>query len=409
MRILQVNKFFYRRGGVEVVLFDTIKGLRQRGHEISEFAMVHGNNMPSEYSAYFASEVPELLGKQDWSVKWNIFKRLFYSAEIEKKLGALVMAAEPEVAHLHSVYHHLSASTFLKLRELGVPMVLTAHDFFPISPSRNFLRGETLCEHCYKNSFNCIRYRCIDNKLLPSIAGVLEAHYYRYKKIWQHIDMYICPSKFMANKLVEYGFPASKMRVLPNPFAVQPNQYPLGDKVVYLGRTHAEKGIKIFMEAAIRLREYKVVVAGNGPEDAWVQEFARKNIMSNIERVGWVSGEAWKKIMLEAKVIVVPSLFYENCSLAILEAMSYGRIVVTVDRGGNPELITDGVSGFLARPEDPADLAKTIVRAMQTDEAQAQAIALAAKQTLERNHKPEDYLNGLEKIYKEVIDSIKKK
>lgn len=163
------------------------------------------------------------------------------------------------------------------------------------------------------------------------------------------------------------------------------------------------------MEAATRLRDYKVVVAGNGPEDAWVQEFARKNIMSNIERVGWVSGEAWKKIMLEAKVIVVPSLFYENCSLAILEAMSYGRIVVSVDRGGNPELITDGVSGFLARPEDPADLAKTIIRAMQTDEAQAQAIVLAAKQTLERNHKPEDYLNGLENIYKEVIGSVKKK
>ena len=49
MRVLQINKFFYRRGGVEVVLFDTIKGLRSRGHEVSEFAMMHAGNMPSEY------------------------------------------------------------------------------------------------------------------------------------------------------------------------------------------------------------------------------------------------------------------------------------------------------------------------------------------------------------------------
>ena len=52
---------------------------------------------------------------------WKIFKRLFRSPEIEQKLGALVMAVEPEVAHLHNVYHHLSASTFTKLYELKFP------------------------------------------------------------------------------------------------------------------------------------------------------------------------------------------------------------------------------------------------------------------------------------------------
>ncbi|MBI2037853.1 MAG: glycosyltransferase [Candidatus Magasanikbacteria bacterium] len=403
MRVLQINKFFYRRGGVEVVLFDTIKGLRQRGHEVSEFAMSHTGNFPSEYSAYFASEVPELLEKQDFATKWKIFKRLFVSKEIEKKLGALVMAEEPEVAHLHSVYHHLSASTFTKLYELKVPTVLTLHDFFPISPSRNFLKGETLCESCYRNPFSCIRYKCVDNRLLPSIAGVMEAYFYRFKKIWKRIDLYICPSQFMADKMVEYGFPAKKMRLLRNPFSPQTTPAPLGDKVVYLGRVHYEKGIKILMEAAKDLRNYKIKIVGSGPEDAWVQEFARKNILSNIERVGWVGGEKWKQVMNEAKVVVVPSLFYENCSLAILEAMSYGRIVVSIDRGGNPELIKNGVSGFLAKPEDPADLAKTIRRAMETTDAQGSAITASAMETVRTNHNPDDYFNRLEEIYREAI------
>src|SRR3989339_983030 len=403
MRILEINKFFYRRGGAEVLFFETIEGLRKRGHEISEFSTISPKNFPSDYAAYFASEMPELLAKQDLASAWKIFKRLFYSKEIEQKLSALVMATEPEVAHLFNVYHHLSVSTFTKLYELKVPMVMTVNDVFPMCPNHSMLKGETLAEDLFKNKlYNCIRYRCIDNKLLPSIAGTLEAYYYRFKKVWDRIDLYVCQSQFIADKLVEYGFPANKMRMARNPFSPQTTTYPLGDKVVYLGRIHYEKGIKIFMEAAKSLRDYKIVVAGSGPEDDWVEEFARKNILSNIERVGWVGGESWKKVMLEAKVIVVPSVFYENCSIAILEAFSYGRIVVAVNRGGTPELIIDGVSGFLSKPEDPTDLAATIRRAMQTSEEQAASITANAMEFLKKNQNPDNYFDSLEAIYKEA-------
>ncbi|TSC84642.1 MAG: Glycosyltransferase [Parcubacteria group bacterium Gr01-1014_13] len=404
MRILQINKFFYRRGGVEVVFFDTIKGLRERGHEVSEFSMISPGNLASDYSAYFASAIPELVGKNNLAAQWKIFKRLFYSAEIEKKLKALILANEPHVAHLHGVYHHLSASTFTELYNMKIPMVLTLHDFFPLSPSRNFLHGETLDESIYKNKFyNCIRYRCINNKLIPSVAGTLEAYYYRLKKIWQRIDLYVCPSQFMADKFVEYGFPAEKMRVVPNPLKSQEVVPPLGNKIVYLGRIHYEKGIKTLMEAAKELRDYKMMVVGSGPEDAWVQEFARKNILSNIERISWVGGESWQQVMREAKVIVVPSLFYENCSMGILEALSYGRIVVAVDRGGNPELIKDGINGFLCKPEDPTDLARVIRRAMDTTDEEAAVISGSAIKTLNQNHNPEDYFKKLEAIYAEVV------
>ena len=407
MHILQINKFFYRRGGVETVFFDTIDGLRARGHEVSEFSMMHPNNLPSEYDAYFASQMPELLGKQDLKTKFKILTRLFYSSEVKKKLGALVLATEPEVAHLHGVYHHLSASTFTKLYQLKLPTVLTLHDFFPISPSRNFLKGETLDEKYYRSLLTCLRYRCVDNKFLPSLAGVMEAYYYRLRHIWQRIDLYICPSQFMADKMVEYGLPRKKMRLLRNLFEMQPTIAPLGNKVVYLGRTHVEKGIKLFMEAAKDLREFQLVVAGSGPEDSWIQEFKRKNILNNVEKRPWVNGQDWQQVMREAKVIVVPSLFYENCSLAILEALSYGRIVVSVDRGGNPELIENGISGFLAKPEDPKDLARAIRQAMQTTEAESARIVEKGREVIQKNHSPEDYFAGLEEIYAEAISQKK--
>jgi glycosyltransferase involved in cell wall biosynthesis len=403
MRVLQINKFFYQRGGAERVFFDTIAGFRARGETVAEFSMLDSRNEPSQFSEHFIKQLPELKSKMDVTTQWSVFKHLFFSTEVVKKLSALVDEFKPEVAHLHNVYHHLSASSFLTLRKLKVPIVLTVHDVFPLCPNHSLLHGETLAEDLFKNKlYNCIRYKCIDNKFLPSLAGTLEAYYYRFAGIWKHVDRFICPSQFMADKLVEYGFPQNKVRVLKNSYELKYNVLPLGDKIVYLGRTHPEKGIKIFLQALTELREYRAIVAGTGPADIWVNDFLGNNRLNNVERVGWVNGDAWKRVMGEAKVIVVPSIFLENCSVTILEALSYGRLVVATDRGGNPELIINGETGFLCKPEDPKDLACAIRQAMTISENEAKKIIKAGRDLVRNNHSTEKYFTGLETIYKEV-------
>jgi glycosyltransferase involved in cell wall biosynthesis len=59
--------------------------------------------------------------------------------------------------------------------------------------------------------------------------------------------------------------------------------------------------------------------------------------------------------------MVTPSLFYENCSISILSTLSYGRLAVATNRGGNPEIIKDGQTGFLCKSEDANDLAHGIL------------------------------------------------
>jgi len=404
MRILQINKFFYRRGGAETVFFDTIQGLRKLGHEVAEFSMSDPKNLPSDYSAYFISRLPELLLAHDPASAWKIFKHLFYSKEVERKLKALILAAEPEVAQLHNVYHHLSASTFLILKKMRVPMILTAHDVFPLCPNHSLLYGETMGEKYFKNKlYNCIRYKCVNNQLLPSVAGTLEAYYYRWRKIWDMIDLFICPSRFMKDKMVEYGFPEKKMRLIANPYQSPEIIPPLGKQIVYLGRLHYEKGIKIFMAAARQLRDYDITVVGAGPEEKWVDEYIRRNNLSKVRRLGWVGGIEWKNVFAGARVVVVPSVFYENCSLSILEALSYGRIVVATNRGGNPELVIDGLTGFLARPEDPFDLARVIKQAMDLPAAEAEQMIRQGRNLVAKNHNPEQYFEKLLNVYKEAM------
>ncbi len=404
MRILQANKFFYRRGGAEVVFFDTINGLRKRGHEVIEFSMQHSKNLPSEYGGYFAPEIPELLGKQDLSSALKTFRHLFVAPEIKKKLKALVLATDPQIAHLHNIYHHLSATTFTTLHKLKIPTVLTVHDVFPMCPNHSMLYGQQLREDLFKKKmYNCVRYKCIDNRLLPSIAGTLEAYYYHLKGIWEHLDMFICPSQFMMDKMVEYGFPKKKMRVVLNPFEIRPEPMPLGNRVVYLGRMHYEKGIRLFLQAASQLRDLPITVAGSGPDDVWVDRYIAQSSLTHVERLHWVENAAWQKVMASARVIVVPSLFYENCSITILEALSYGRIVVGVNRGGTPEMIIDGQTGFLAKPEDGDDLARVIRKAMVLSDSEAKAMVERGRKLIATNHAPDDYFKKLESVYAEVI------
>lgn len=406
MRILQAHKFFYRRGGAEVVFLDTIKGLRARGHEVAEFSMKNANNNISDYSGYFVSDIGDLRAEHDFFSSIKKFVHFLCSGEVKKKLNALTVAAEPEVAHLHNVYHHLSASTFVTLKKKNIPIVMTVHDVQPMCPNHRMVRGtdNKLCEACFPHQyFNCVRYKCVSKNCADNTAAALEAYFYRWRGVWSMVDRFICPSEFMLKKMVKWGFPKKKMRLVRNPFVVPAEPLPIGDKIVYLGRFHVEKGIRVFMAALPWLRNYKTIVAGSGPEDDWVDNFIQQYSLTNVFRTGWVGREEWQEVMREAKVVVVPSLFYENCSMAILEAMSFGKIVVATDRGGNRELIRDGETGFLVPPENPEAMATAIKKAMELSLEESARIIKNARELVRSEHSVEKYLDQLEKIYQEVI------
>lgn len=405
MRVLQANKYFFISGGADLAFFDSINGLRARGHQVSEFARQDARNIPSDYAKYFPPALPPLLSQHSRRVQWRLFKELFRSRDVEKNLTALVRAERPQVAHLHNVYHQLSASIFLTLRRLGLPQALTVHDAFPLCPNHNLLKGETLGEQYFKNKlYNCVRYKCVHGELLPSVAGTLEAYYYRLAGIWRHIDRFICPSEFMKNKMVEYGFPEQKMRVVNYPLTRLPTIVPpLGKNIVFLGRIHYEKGIKIFLRAVRDLRDYSIVIAGNGPEDGWVDDFIKQERLTNVAKINWVTGADWEKVIADARVVVVPSVFFETSGLVALEALAWGRLVVGADRGALPETIIDGETGLLAKPEDPADLARVIREAMSLSDQKAETLIRKGRALVLAEHGLDKYLDGLERVYREVL------
>lgn len=173
-------------------------------------------------------------------------------------------------------------------------------------------------------------------------------------------------------------------------------------KLVFLNRLHEEKGIKVFMEATRKLRQYQIIVAGDGPQDDWVKKQIKQFSLTHVQKIGRVQGEEWKKIMADARVVVVPSLFYENCSISILEALANGRLVVASDRGGNSELITQGQTGFLADAQDPDSFSIFIKEAMEMPEEKSSQIIANGRRLVMDQHDKDEYFNQLENIYQEL-------
>ena len=74
MKILQLNKYFYQKGGAETVFFNTISTLENRGHQVIPFALKNKKNKFSEYESYFV-DYPELSESNIWT---KIFVSLFW-------------------------------------------------------------------------------------------------------------------------------------------------------------------------------------------------------------------------------------------------------------------------------------------------------------------------------------------
>lgn len=108
MKILQLNKYFYQKGGAETVFFNTISTLENRGHQVIPFALKNKKNKFSEYASYFV-DYPELSESNIWTKITNI-PAFIYNRQAAKQLERLILDKKPDIAHIHLLFNSLSVS-----------------------------------------------------------------------------------------------------------------------------------------------------------------------------------------------------------------------------------------------------------------------------------------------------------
>ena len=365
-RVLLVNKFYYPRGGDCVVVLNTEALLRENGVEAEVFAMEYPQNLPSRYAQYFA---PRVTFDGSMGNKWRAMKRTLGTDGVKDCFGAVLDDFKPDVVHLHNIHSYLSPLLGEMAHKRGARVVWTLHDYKLLCPRYDCLRGGKPCEKCFKGTkLGVLTHRCMKGSMPASAVAWMEAMKWNRHTLESNTDIFLCPSQFMAGKMIQGGFDSDKIKVLNNfldPVKLEYYQGLGGDNAredyyCYVGRLSQEKGIEDLLEVASRL-PYKLKVAGGGIlEPAMRIKYADSK---NIEFLGMLEAPEVAKLLAGARLNVTPSQCYENNPLSIVEALCTGTPVAGSQIGGIPELI-DEVNGVVFQPFDQDAMATAISMSM---------------------------------------------
>lgn len=398
--LLSINSYYYHRDGSEAVFLEHNRVLSARGWRVVPFAMRHPDNLPSEWSDYFVSEVE--FGRQ-YSLleKLRRVPKVIYSLEARRSIGRLIDAVRPDLAHCHSVYHHLSPSILGVLRNKGVPTVMTLHDLKLACPAYHMYNRSGPCERCKNGrTYNVLRHRCIKDSAVLSGVVLIENFIHRLLASYEkNVDLFIAPCRFYIDKLVEWGWPCEKFVQIPN-FVNTQCLLPVvtaGSGFLYFGRLAPEKGLLTLIEAAARAG-VALRFAGTGPQLKALQKRAIE-LNAKVEFLGHLSGERLQAAVHDARATVIPSECYENSPICALESFALGKPVVGARIGGIPELIEHGVTGWLFESGSAGELAEVLWRVQALPERTIERMGAAARQAAEREYSTTAYLSRLSAVY----------
>lgn len=363
MRILIVNKFWYPRGGDCVVAMANAKLLRRMGHDVGVFTMEFPGNINDPHIVGQASQV-DFAGSAVQKLRY--LRRVMGGAGVKRGFSQILQSFKPEVVHLHNIHSYLSPIVAKQAHEHGCRVVWTMHDYKLLCPVYSCLRDGRPCRDCVEHPLDVVNHRCMKRSLPASIAALLEATQWNSQRLMQWVDTFVCPSEFMARQLLSAEIPGSKIAVLHNAMPaerIDSSPLPVGraDYCCYVGRLSHEKGIDTLAQAASRL-PFTLKVAGDGPlADELRHRYAH---VSNIEWLGRLDAPQVATLLRLARFSVIPSEWWENCPLGVIESLCAGTPVVGTQMGGIPELLDDAC-GVITDPGDPDGLAKAMQQAWE--------------------------------------------
>ena len=403
MKVLLVNLFLYRKGGSETVFFNTADLLRAAGHEVVLFGLEDPANEDYPAPVYTCRGWHGLAGKVRKA------KDYFCNREAARLMDEVLTKERPDIVHMHLFWGGITASVIEVIHRHGIPVVYTAHDYRMVCPAYTFRDGKgEVCERCRGGRFTeCFRNRCSKGNPIHSLL-MAEEMKYRNKR-WhpaRELDGIIYVSRFAKQKHEDTDplFREVRSTVLYNCTALAARYPDLpedGGYYLYYGRLSHEKGIQTLTDAVSNLPGVKLKVVGTGPLEESLKANCKR---SDIEFLGYKSGDELYGLVRAARFVCVPSEWYENNPMTIVEAYSLGVPVIGARIGGIPEIVEEGRTGFLFRSVSIESLSAVIREAGEVSGAARSAMAQNARAFSRQHFNPDDYAGRLLSFYRDVIN-----
>jgi glycosyltransferase involved in cell wall biosynthesis len=402
-RVLVVNKYHYPRGGAEHYALDLARLLHDHGVETVQLAMQDARNLPSATERFFPPHV-DFEDPHGWE-RARVAGRMLYSGAARRGTTRLLDEVDVDLAHVHNVYHQLSPSVFGPLRRRRIPVVMTVHDFKLVCPVYNLISNGEICDRCVEGGLrHVVRRRCNRGSLLGSALVGAETWTHRRLALYERgVDVFIAPSPFTRDTLVRGGYPASRIRVVPN-FVDTEAWAPVGergDHVAYAGRLSEEKGPDVLLRA-LAGTSLRAVLIGDGPQRAALERLAGE-LGVRATFTGQLAKSRVRELLGSARAVVVPSRCVENCPLAVIEAMALGRPVVASRVGGIPGLVEDDGEGMLVEHDSPEALRAALL-ALADDPDGAERMGARGRERAVARHSAAAHLEAVLDVYGEATE-----
>ncbi len=290
----------------------------------------------------------------------------------------------------------------LSYTERGIPTVLTTHDLKLACPAYQMVAQDGICERCKGNQpRHVIANRCIKGSLVLSSVIYAETVINRALGSYvKNVDLFVSPSRFYIEKFAEWGLDPSKFTYVPNyidPSNLEPSFEP-GEAVVYFGRLSHEKGLETLIRASAASK-VPVWLVGTGPQEADLRSLVAQ-LGADVEFFGYLSGEALYERVRSARASVLPSEWYENAPIAVLESYALGKPFLGARIGGIAELIREGETGFSFESGSVEDLTAALSKMRDLSDSEVIAFGRAGRRWMEEDFSAQRYVERVSELYR---------
>lgn len=389
--MLIIHNKYQLSGGEFTAVEAQINLLRQHGHQVLQY---HKDNMEIEEYGFLQ--------------KLNFFPNTIFSRRTYQDILEIVNNEQPDLAHVHNVFPLISPSVYYALKDCGIPIVQTVHNFRFMCPNGLFYTQGQICERCkLGNTLHAIKWKCYRESYALSTLYALSIGWNRFRKAFQNIDRFVALTDFVAEKLVESGLASQQQVTTLGNFFFSPLPFPGSFKerepyILYLGRLSSEKGVDLLLKAVASIPRLSLKIAGDGPLASLLHGLANQLSLTHVEFLGRVEGEQKWDLLRNALALVSPSVCYETFGFAALESLSVGTPVIVPDAGSLPYLVESNKSGLLFSIGDVESL-KEKLRWVSSNPNEMLAMGKYGRQVVEDRYSDDAHYKRLMQVYSTVV------
>jgi colanic acid/amylovoran biosynthesis glycosyltransferase len=186
---------------------------------------------------------------------------------------------------------------------------------------------------------------------------------------------------------------------------------PAAPRLVFVGRLCAEKGLPLLVEAVTRQvaagKPCELVLVGDGPMRGEVERVIEQRSLHNAIRIlGWKNSDEVRAEIENSRTLVLPS-FAEGLPVVIMEALALGRTVISTRIAGIPELVEEGINGWLVSAGSVDELVVAIDHATSASTQALTAMGEAGSARVRQLHRLGTEVDRLESLMKGAVDSTR--